>query len=126
LNREQLFAEQEKKMKKIVNSSGRSEEIPEQPVRAVVPGLNGTVRLYHADRAVHPDREASGNLVFVHNTAAVIDAGGTVVLSRSGLDGSPEGMTSRLLSCSLYIVLRSALAADARDLTRSRYRPARG
>ena len=54
----------EKKMKRSISSSGICGAI------LYAPGLNGTVRVYHADRAVHLDHEASGNLVFVQNTAA--------------------------------------------------------
>jgi len=111
-------------MKKTVYSSGRPGAIPEQPVRAIAlaPGLNGTVRVSHADRAVHLDHEASGNRLFMHTTAAVIDAGGTVIHSPSG----PAGMATHLLSglLSTSTVRRPALAAAARGLTSSRYRPA--
>jgi len=109
-------------MKKPVYSSDRREKIPEQPAIALAPGLNGTVRVYHADRAAHPNHRASGDLVFVHNTAAVIDAGGTVVRSPPG----PAGMAIRLLSGLLATstVRRPALSAAARGPTSSRYRPA--
>ena len=112
-------------MKKTVYSSGIRGSIPEQPARAIAlaPGLNGTVRVYHADRTVHLDHKASGNLLFVKNTAAVIDAGGTAVLSLPG----PAGMAIRLLSglLSIITVRRPALAASAPSLTSSRYQPAR-
>lgn len=107
-------------MKKIVYSSGIRRAVPEQPARAIAPGLNGTVWPYHADRAVHLDHEASGNLVFVQNTAAVIDAGGTVVLSPPG----PDGIAVGLPSGPLYRRPRTAPAASARSLTSSRYQPA--
>lgn len=60
-------------MKKIVHSSGIRGAIPyapEEPARAIAPGSNSTIRLSHAERAVHPDHEASDNLLFVQNTAA--------------------------------------------------------
>lgn len=111
-------------MKKIVYSSGTHGTIPEQPAIAFAPGLKGTVRVYHAGRAVPLDHEASGNRLFMHNTVAIIDAGGTAVLSLSG----PAGMAIRLLSGLLatITVRRPAPAASARGPTSSRYQPARG
>ncbi|WP_440949199.1 hypothetical protein [Methanosphaerula subterraneus] len=110
-------------MKKIVYSSGIHGAIPEQPAIALATGLNSTVRGDHIDRAAHLDHGASGDLVFVHKTAAVIDAGGTVVLSPPG----PAGMAIHLLSGLLAAipVHRPALAAAARGPTSSRYRSAR-
>ena len=106
----------QKKMKRSIYSSGVHGAVP------YAPGLNGTVRVYHAGRAVHLDHEPSGNLVFVQNTAAVNDAGGTVVLSPSG----PAGMAIHLLPglFSTNTVRRPAPAAAAQGPTSSRYRPA--
>lgn len=111
-------------MSESVFSSGIRGAIPnaqEVPGRAIAlaPGLNGTVWLYHADRAVHIDHNALRDLLFLRNTAVLYDAGGTVVLSPSGSDG----MAIRLPSGLLYIIPRAALAAAARGLTSSRFDP---
>jgi hypothetical protein len=115
-------------MKESVFSSGIRGVIPyapEEPARAIAPGLNGMVWGYHADRAEHLDHKASGNLLFVHNTAAVNDAGGTVV--RPPL--SPAGMAIRLPSGlhyrHHYSMAQMAIAATMRGLTSSRYPLAR-
>ncbi|WP_148208217.1 hypothetical protein [Methanosphaerula palustris] len=43
----------------------------EDPGRAIAlaPGLNGTVRLYHADRAVHIDHTALRDTAVIHDAA---------------------------------------------------------
>jgi len=82
----------------------------EEPGRAITPapGLNGTVRHCQTGRAGDLDHHALRDLVLLQNTAIISDAGGTVVLSPSGPDGT---------------VHRPALAAAARGLTRSRFDP---
>jgi len=107
-------------MNESVFSSGIPGAIPDamkDPGRGITlaPGLNGTVWLYHADRAVHLDHKALRDLVFLRNSAVIYDAGGTVVLSPSG----PGGIAIRLPSKLLYSIPRAALAASARGLTRS-------
>ena len=87
-------------MSESVFLSGIPGAIPDarkEPGRAVTPapGLNGT------DHALR-------DLVLLQKTAVISDAGGTVVLSPSGPDGT---------------VHRPALAAAARGLTRSRFDP---
>jgi hypothetical protein len=111
-------------MNESVLSSGIQGAIPdalEDPGRAIAlaPGLNGTVWLYHADRAVHLDHNALRDLLFLRNTAIIYDAGGTVVLSPSG----SGGIAIRLPSGLQYIIPRAALAAAARGVTRSRFDP---
>jgi len=111
-------------MNESVFSSGIPGAIPdalEEPGRAITltPGLNGTVWLYYADRAVHLDHNALRVLLFLRNTAVIYDAGWAIVLSPSG----PEGIAIRLPSGLLYIIPRAALAAAARGLTRSRFDP---
>jgi hypothetical protein len=111
-------------MSESVFSSGMRGAIPdalEDPGRVIAlgPGLNGTVWLYHTNRAVHLDHNALRDLLFLRNTAVIYDAGGTVVLSPSGSDGIAIRLPSRLL----YIIPRAALADAARGLTRSRFDP---
>ena len=111
-------------MSESVFSSGMRGAIPdalEDPGRAITlaPGLNGTVWLYHTNRAVHLDHNALRDLLFLWNTAVIYDAGGTVVLSPSG----PEGIAIRLPSGHMYIIPRAALAAAGRGVTRSRFDP---
>ncbi|ACL16715.1 hypothetical protein [Methanosphaerula palustris] len=100
-------------MSESVFSSGMRGAIPgavEDPGRAItlVPGLNGTVRLYHADRAVHIDHNALRDLLVLRDTAVIYDASGTAI---------------RLPSELRYIVPRPALVDAARGLTRSRFDP---
>jgi len=95
----------------------------EEPGRAIAPapGLNGTVWLYHADRAVHLDHNALRDLVFLRNTAVIYDAGGSVVLSPSGSGGSAIRLPSGRLS--IITVHRPAPAAAAQGMTKSRSDP---